>query len=71
MNWKSVDTVIEGQPIDINGLNPWEHKWRPIEVPFGQRPFFAHVFEIGPESDPVRFAAGEQRTNVWVFFLPD
>ena len=26
--WKVVGVAIEGQPIDLEGLNPWKLEWR-------------------------------------------
>lgn len=77
--WRLVDQIIPGStPIDLGGLNPWDHKWRhldlpPLIVPHPQYPHQRHkmdFWEIGEGDHVVRFAAGEFSNQAWGFYLP-
>ena len=75
---KVVGVVYEGDPIDVNGLNPWQFKWRdlrmkPVELPHPSYPSQRHrmwVYEIEDSGKKVTFAAGELSPNVWGFYVP-
>lgn len=77
-NWKAVDVVIEGHPIDVGGINPWDYEWRRVEsdrleLPHPAYPSQLHamnVYEIDGPDGAVRFATGELSANVWGFYLP-
>jgi hypothetical protein len=75
--WTYVRTVFEGQDIDLDGVNPWDHKWErldgSIEVPHPTYPHQRHrldIWEVAGEDRAVRFAAGELSNGVWCFYLP-
>ncbi len=45
--WKFVNIVNDGQPLSINGVNPWDYEWlsqdkEPIEVPHPSYPNQKH-----------------------------
>lgn len=76
--WKPVGVVVEGEPILIDGLNPWQFAWRevqkePVELPHPAYPGQRHkmwIYEIEAGGGRVRFAAGELSANVWGFYVP-
>jgi len=78
-SWKSVGIAIEGQPIQVNGLNPWQYEWRAascsdIELPHPSYPDQLHrmsVYEISSGTKTVIFAAGELSANAWGFYVSD
>ena len=75
--WKVVGVVIEGQPIEIEGLNPWRFQWHliektPVELPHPAYSSPNHkyfVYEVDNEGKKVTFAAGELSANVWGFYV--
>ena len=77
--WKNVGIVIDGQPILVNGLNPWQYEWHStgrsdIDLPHPSYPDQLHhmsVYEISNGKKMVTFAAGELSANVWGFYVPD
>ncbi len=77
-DWRVVGIVFEGQPIDVGGLNPWNHKWQQVEadnimLPHPQYPSQVHsmyIYEIDGDDNRVRFATGELSANVWGFYVP-
>jgi hypothetical protein len=76
--WRFVTTTVEGQPLSIGGLDPWQYQWRRVsdatarirDPQHGQAYGFP-VYEIGDPSNPVRFAAGEFSASVWGFYQPE
>ena len=76
--WKSVGVVIEGERINVCGVNPWNHKWKksekdPVQLPHPSYPHQMHameVYEIETAGRFVLFAAGELSPNVWGFYVP-
>ena len=78
-NWKRAGIVIEGQPINIGGLNPWDHEWKStdaqdVELPHPSYPKQLHnmsVYEISDGKLSVTFATGELSASVWGFYVPD
>jgi hypothetical protein len=76
--WAVIGVTLEGDPININGLNPWEFEWRsvdaaPVELPHPSYPSQLHrmwIYEINGKEKRVRFAAGELSANVWGFYVP-
>jgi hypothetical protein len=76
--WKPCGVVIEGQPIDVGGLNPWDFRWvslkqPPVELPHPGYPAQRHkmwVYQIASVGKKVVFAAGELSANVWGFYAP-
>jgi hypothetical protein len=76
--WQAVGIVVEGDPIDVGGLNPWAFAWRPVqdepvELPHPAYPHQRHrmwVYEVEGDGRTVRFATGELSANVWGFYVP-
>ena len=76
--WIAVGVVLEGDPVNVGGLNPWGLEWHslesnPIELPHPSYPNQRHliwVYEIRSGAKAVRFAAGELSANVWGFYVP-
>ena len=73
--WRLVGHIVaDGEAILLDGVNPWKHGWRRVNVPaivvaHPQYPDQRHhmaVYEIGA----VRFAAGEFSSTAWGFYLP-
>ncbi|PVG83490.1 hypothetical protein DDE18_09455 [Nocardioides gansuensis] len=75
--WRSIGMCWEGEEIDLQGLNPWEHEWESqserIVVAHPSYPSQRHDVDVwvihGPDR-VVRFAAGEMSNLAWAFFLP-
>ena len=75
--WKVVGVVVEGEPIDVKGVNPWSLSWRMIEetpvmlrhpsYPYQLDTLF--VYEVDSEIGKISFAAGELSANVWGFYV--
>jgi hypothetical protein len=59
-------------------MDVWSQAWRRVEGTeaevtdplYGQAYRFS-VYEIGDQSNPVRFAAGEYSPNVFGFYVPE
>ena len=76
--WKPVGVVVEGQRIDVAGIDPWNHRWillsePPVELPHPSYPDQRHrmlVYEIEIRGQRIEFAAGELSPNVWAFHVP-
>lgn len=77
-DWKQIGVVVEGEPIMVEGLNPWALEWRrvkeePVQLPHPSYPNQRHdmtIYEISSGERRVRFAAGELSANVWGFYVP-
>jgi len=75
--WTSSGIVIEGQPIDVGGINPWSFQWiplnePPVELPHPAHPDQHHLFWLYEIDDPVKqmiFAVTEISPNVWGFYI--
>lgn len=76
--WRLVQHIVgDGEPISLDGVNPWKHGWRALDVPaivvaHPQYPSQRHdmsVYEIKADKT-VRFAAGEFSNLAWGFYLP-
>lgn len=73
--WRVVGAVPEFDPIDVGGINPWDHyaDWSRVGQVSVQDPLYAwqqdrlSVWEIPTEDGPRRFAAGEVSNGVWLF----
>ena len=66
-DWKVIGVVVEGHPIDVGGLDPWNATWVPTGAPPVQlpHPYYPtqrhamHIYEIERGGKKVTFAAGE------------
>jgi hypothetical protein len=75
--WKFVAIVSEGEPVSIQGQNPWALKWcissePPITVAHPQYASQRHHMWLYDLDSPrsIRFAAGEFSNGVWGFYVP-
>jgi hypothetical protein len=78
VNWKLAAIVCEGEPVCIDGLDLWKHRWissgESVEVSHPQYPTQRHrlsIYEIHIDLLTIVFAAGEFSANVWGFYVPD
>jgi hypothetical protein len=81
VSWKPVGIAAEGEPIDVGGVNPWEHEWtplyEPLELPHPTVPSehmrFFDVYEIEAVGKRIRFAATRLSlrggATVWGFYV--
>ncbi|MEQ1737013.1 MAG: GNAT family N-acetyltransferase [Rhodoglobus sp.] len=77
VGWRAVGVVLDGDSIDLDGMNPWQHGWRSTgEMVWMRHPSYptqlhdVSEYRIVAEGREVRFAAGELSNNVWGFYLP-
>lgn len=75
--WVSVGVVLDGDPIDLDGVNPWTTSWTPRnETALVRHPSYptqvhdVGVYTIEHEGRTITFAAGELSNQVWGFYLP-
>lgn len=76
--WRTLGVVVEGQPISIEGLNAWDHRWTSrgderVDLPHPTYPEQRHrlpVYELEDQGGRIVFAAGELSPGVWGFFVP-
>jgi len=76
--WRSCGVVVEGEPIAVGGINPWDYPWRqadqlPVELPHPNYPEQRHrmvVYEVETSGRRIVFAAGELSASVWAFYVP-
>jgi hypothetical protein len=75
--WKAVGVVIEGERINISGVNPWNHKWKEtaqesIQLPHPSYPnqmLTMHIYKIETAGRVILFAVAELSVNVWGFYV--
>jgi hypothetical protein len=77
VSWRPLTVGLLTDSITIGGLAVWAEQWRPtgerLSLPHPAYPEQMHdysVYEIGPASSAVRFAAGELSNGVWGFYVP-
>ena len=76
--WTSCGVAIEGQRIDVGGINPWNFHWIRLKQPSVELPHPAYpnqrhrmsLYEVDNVGQKVIFAAGELSPNVWGFYIP-
>jgi hypothetical protein len=75
---KAVGVVMEGQSLQVGGLNIWDHRWvrksdDPVDLP---HPTYVHqrhrmfVYEVSADGKKVIFAAGELSAGLWGIYVP-
>jgi hypothetical protein len=70
-NWKHIQTLFEGTPFAINGLNIWDCDWQNtgqkvnVKDPLYGQTHTLSVFRISDQDSVVTFAAGEFSNGVW------
>ena len=76
-SWIPVGVGFEGEAINVNGINPWNYKWRSLRIPLTlPHPAYPsqqndyRVYQVDTENGIVVFASGELSPNVWGFYLP-
>lgn len=75
--WKAVGVVIEGERINIGGVNPWNHKWEatdqePVQLPhpsYQNQMHTMHIYKIESAGRTILFATAELSANVWGFYV--
>jgi hypothetical protein len=55
--WLEVGVVLEGQPISVGGLNPWECAWKTIQSTISTRYAFA-IYGLPKVVVPLTFGNG-------------
>ncbi len=77
VGWTCVGIVFDGDAIELDGVNPWQHSWRDTgEILWMRHPSYPtqlhDLSEYTLEADgrTIRFAAGELSNTVWGFYLP-
>ncbi len=74
--WRFLQSVADGEEFHINGLNLWEHEWKPlynsihVKDPLYGEDHTMYVYEITDGTVTVLFAAGEFSNTVWGIYLP-
>lgn len=76
MKWGNGKACVEGQPISLAGINPWDYEWTrcavpPVTLPHPSYLHQMHSFEIYSvliEDREVTFAATELSANVYGFY---
>ncbi len=74
--WAFSGSAIDGEPVEISGVNIWEHKWvdtgRYINVkdPIYSQDHVMTVYNITLPDRTVIFAAGEFSNMIWGIYLP-
>lgn len=74
-DWTPVGIVFDGDPIEVDGINPWLYAWRSTgeraQVRHPAYPTQVHevdVHEVTVDGRTIRFAAGELSNTVWGFY---
>ena len=75
--WRSGGIVLDGEPLDLEGINPWLHSWVDTgEIVWMRHPSYPTqlhdmpMYLIAAEGRYITFAAGELSNTVWGFYLP-
>jgi len=75
--WGVAGIVAEGEPINLDGINPWGLEWRRVQDDpvMLRHPQYLQwhrfwVYQLTSAGKVVTFAAGELSANVWGFYLP-
>ncbi len=78
--WDPVHVGLEGTPLTIDGVNPWQHTsdWRRVQRDYivVPHPAYRHerhrawVYEVTANGKTTRFAAAELSNGVWGFYVP-
>ena len=72
--WSFVAVVPDGQPLKIEGIDVWKHKWADtgervdVQDPQYHQKFTLHVYAIRDAEKVVSFAAGEFSNCMWGFY---
>jgi hypothetical protein len=73
----AVGVVLDGDPIEIDGVNPWGRTWHDEgEMVTMRHPYYPTqehpmpVYSMTHGDRTITFAAGELSNQVWGFFRP-
>jgi hypothetical protein len=75
--WKVAGACFDGEPISVEGINPWGLEWQllrddPVILPHPYYPRQQHkfwVYKVSPPGKDITFAAGELSNGVWGFYV--
>ena len=77
MRWKSLGMFIEREPVPVAGMDLWKENWRGtgerVILPHPDFPKQLHdfpIYEVGPTSNPIRFACSEMSPGGYAFYMP-
>lgn len=76
--WDFLAITIEGDPVDLAGMNVWEVEWKPVPVgnvtvahpSYPRQRHEMSVYKVCDAGSITFFAAGEFSNGVWGFYLP-
>ncbi|MGN6646897.1 MAG: hypothetical protein ACTHJT_10255 [Cytophaga sp.] len=74
-NWQHIRTITDGEPLELHGLNIWNHDWKStgesirIKDPLYGQDYTFPVYEISNAYTSVQFAAGEFSNDVWGIYM--
>lgn len=75
--WVAVGVVLDGDPIEVDGVNPWRHSWHHVgetvtvrHPNYPTQEYRMPVYSITHAAGTATFAAGELSNQVWGFFVP-
>ena len=74
--WGSGKVCVEGDRVNVGGINPWDAKWTRLDEPAVELPHPAYsnqkhtywLYRAEVDGTEVVFAAGELSMNVWGFY---
>jgi hypothetical protein len=77
-NWKVLGIAVEGEPIEIGGIDIWSQKWElcnnpPVELSHPSYTNQLHtmsIYKVSLAGKSIIFAAGELSAYVWGFYVP-
>lgn len=76
--WEHRATVVEGEPVQIAGIDPWNVEWTAVPVTsvvvahptYSAQRHSMTVYRLSGVEPPALFAAGEFSNAVWGFYEP-
>ncbi|MFL6106870.1 MAG: hypothetical protein ACJ72L_07885 [Marmoricola sp.] len=76
--WTYFAVVVDGEPLNLRGVNPWDHDWQAtgdvvvVAPPMlrGER-YELDVCTLDTVDDTITFAAGEVSGGLWVFAIEE
>ena len=74
--WGPGKVCVEGDRVNVGGVNPWDFNWTALDEPTVELPHPAHthqqhtygLYRVETDGREVVFAAGELSMNVWGFY---
>ncbi len=75
--WTHFATCSEGQPVLIDGVDIWKHKWMAAKLranvrdPIHGQDYVFHVYTVDDGGRQLEFAAGEFSNSVWGIFISE